>query len=431
MSNPLTDSLLQRAKAANSSISADFIRKEVADFLSVQSQVVKSELSGDESLKIAARKNFFRAKSVKRMAILETRETSKWPQTKYNLDQELQGLTPGKSCAEGVHVNLVPKMSLYEWSLAKKKKFNSSPFRTTQVSGPIRKAKNWMVNEYLRLVLPDHPSNYLVKGRGTEALAQEIQNFLKQGHEWFVNFDIQNYFGSVQNGPWLEDATGLKGDTIAEEVFTSPHTLMILPPHHQEHLLKAAQSGLPQGRATSSTVAGYLYGEILGQVCPADRCLYYGDDGLILASSYDEGVEIAHKLSEVLKLHPAGPFSLKHCNVVQNTQGFEMVKYWHKRALFGHLYCDIGHQSYYRLQERTFEKIVKFGDIKSANYIAKSYCDLWLASHQSANIDEETLLSAEVAQDDPIFDACKYLELDNSAQPGSSVGIDDVQEAPK
>ena len=108
-----------------------------------------------------------------------------------------------------------------------------------------------------------------------------------------------------------------------------------------------------------------------------------------------------------------------------------MVKYWHKRTLFGHLYCDIGHQSYYRLQERTFEKIVKFGDIKSANHVAKSYLDLWLVSHQSANIDEETLLSAEIAQDDPIFDACKYLELDNSAQPGSSVGINDVQEAPK
>ena len=409
MNDSLAQSLVHQARQVNSSIPEAWIVQEVQDFRAAQVQVMKAQKSGDLNQQIAARKTFFRSKSVKRLAILVIRNPKDWPDTKYNVDQEIIDMTPGAACSEVVTIKAIAKTSLWQALFAKSHPPLNSSYRLIHRLGRLRKSKNWIADQYLRLILPIHPSNFLTKGVGIEDFAQATRGFLAKGHKWFVLFDIKDFYGSVQNGPWLEEATGLKGDLINEEIFTSKDTLLVSQDSEQEHLLKAAQQGLAQGRATSSTVAGFLYGKILGDICPADRCLYYGDDGLIAASSQFEGEAIAHKLKDLLEHHPAGPFSLSRCELAYAEQGFEILKYWHKLNKFGGSYLDIGNKSYSRLQDRTFDRIVKSGSLESAEEIAESYLQNWLTSHPSVKITESVVDLAFVAQSDAIDGANKFL----------------------
>ena len=107
---------------------------------------------------------------------------------------------------------------------------------------------------------------------------------------------------------------------------------MIYRPH--KAIEGAVLQGLPQGSRTSNIIAGLLLGPELRSSTSVDRVVVHGDDAAVAACSLAEAKALQKALPEVLAAHPAGPFLLNRCEIRHVGDGFDFLKYRHRRDPF-------------------------------------------------------------------------------------------------
>ena len=233
-------------------------------------------------------------------------------------------IAPWKDCCEPINAWAKPKILGQGW-------------RPVCAFGPRRRALQTLVVDILVAKFGIDPFNYVAKGRGADAASDRIVSLIEAGYEWFVVADIKDFYRSVQQES-VESITGLPKGVVINTVLIPPSTQIIadnLPIGVSIDAFDGAvRSGLTQGSRTSPFVASRLLGLALGQIAPADRIVAYGDDIAIAASSKLEADALSKALIGSLKSHPAGPFCLKRCDVMNASNALDFLKYRHRIDLF-------------------------------------------------------------------------------------------------
>ena len=208
--------------------------------------------------------------------------------------------------------------------------------------GQKKRAKDWLLYTVLDMILLNPTGNFLYSGFGTQRLSDAIKSELDSGKLFVVLFDVSNFYSSVQGTKWVCEKLKMPEKLALEELFISPNTLLKLGNHlsppSQDQFLQAARLGLPQGLATSLIVGRTVYEDILTTLFPMYRYFFYGDDGIVFASSKSEAEIIANALWGAFESHPAGPFTLKRCEVCHAADGFDFVMYRYKKKWEGNIH---------------------------------------------------------------------------------------------
>lgn len=335
-------STLHKARYYLGEASLPVVSSHAVECESCFTQLARAAASGDKNLKALAINRIVKSKSVKITALVCAQKCKTEGNTLEDHLAQLPGMNFKTDCGEPVDTWAEPKDSFISTSEAIVGKVSSSAsYRQLCSFGHVRRARGWVVGRMLEILHPVHPSNFLISGRGTEALSDHIKKMgwgKKKLNTHFLLFDVKNFYPSVRQNQEVVELLGLPECLVRHDIFTSPTTPItisgVLPLCiSEEELVGAARQGLPQGKATSSLVAGILYGWLLEQVVPAHRFFYYGDDGGIVCNETD-GETIAETLRGAMKSHPAGPFQLNYCKLVNFKDGFEFVKYWYRNTSY-------------------------------------------------------------------------------------------------
>lgn len=161
-------------------------------------------------------------------------------------------------------------------------------------------------------------------GLGREKALLSIQALIENDVEYFVVFDIENYFPSVK--PKHLKQLRLPRNAVETVLFLSEVSLVIC----KGMKAKSARQGLPQGAPASAQIASALLGQEIRQLGGNLASVTYVDDGVIGASSLVEAQAVAKALTKRLADLPGGPIGLKFIKVCHATKGFEFLGYWIK-----------------------------------------------------------------------------------------------------
>lgn len=116
------------------------------------------------------------------------------------------------------------------------------------------------------------------------------------------------------------------GQQIISRTRTRPRGSYLRRTSHSSGSLHKA-SGAPQGSIVSDVVMTTLFADLDQQVpAHAPLCLF-GDDVCVLSTTAIEAHAIAHRMRTYFAEHPAGPYALKRCEVIDVRDGFDFLGY--------------------------------------------------------------------------------------------------------
>jgi hypothetical protein len=251
-----------------------------------------------------------------------------------------------------------PQESISAWA---EPKSSGEGWRPICSFGPKRRALHMLCGDIITARFGTEDVDFLRKGRGSDYASDHINNLIEEKeYEFFVLADVKEFYRSVQQGS-LQEALGLPRAVVTHCILVAPdaHLSLIgdLPINTTiETFDGAVRQGLPQGSRASNLIAGLLLGPALREIASADRIIVHGDD-IAIAARNGEGAESLKKaLSGVLESHPAGPFQLKRCEVHHVNDGFDFLKYRHKRDwLTGKVHRRPASKSYWRYTLRVVD----------------------------------------------------------------------------
>ncbi|ACL55935.1 hypothetical protein [Methylobacterium nodulans] len=227
--------------------------------------------------------------------------------------------------------------------------------------GPARTALQTLAGDILAAMHGVEPTNYLSKGRGADIASDRINSLVEEGFTHFVLADIENCFRSVQHGS-LKHRLGLPQKVITTCLLIGPE-VEILPYTPTGTTLPdafdgAVRQGVPQGSRCSNLVMSLLLGPELRAMTSGDRIIVHGDDIAIAAHDEEGAKALQTALDGILKHHPAGPFRLKRCEVANIFDGFDFLKYRHRRDPFtGAIKRRPAAVCYYRYERRVIATV--------------------------------------------------------------------------
>jgi hypothetical protein len=205
--------------------------------------------------------------------------------------------------------------------------------------GPKRRALQTLVGDVIITKCELDPTNFLRKGGGADRASLQIKALIEAGYEHFNLIDIKDYYRSVQHQEIIK-ALQLPKGVYENCVLIGPkahiHALDLYAHIDPLAFEEAVRQGLPQGSRVANIIAGLLLGPVLRSLTSADRIVVHGDDAAIAACSMTEAKAFHIALPEIFKSHPAGPFCLKRCEVGNVWEGFNFLKYKHRRDSITH-----------------------------------------------------------------------------------------------
>lgn len=334
MINGMLQSILHKAEHYLGKVIVGHIKSHAHECESCFTQLAKAQQTGEPVRKKIAIDRLLKSKSVKIAALIAELD-SKVENLDEAIYQKLPGMNFKNDCDEPINTWAEPKDHHTPIGSA------HIPYRQLCSYGLVRKARGWIVGRILEILFPCHPSNFLSPGRGLQVLCDHIKKSAwgnKKFNSRFIIFDVKDFYPSVRQNQEVVELLGLPEYLVRNDIFTSPTAPIALCgslPHgvSKELFIGAARQGLPQGKATSSLVAGILYGRLLEQIAPAHRFFYYGDDGGIVCDEID-GETIAIALRAGLQAHPFGPFQPKHCGIFGFEKGFNFAGYHYQITSF-------------------------------------------------------------------------------------------------
>ncbi|TAU01483.1 reverse transcriptase domain-containing protein [Rhizobium ruizarguesonis] len=197
--------------------------------------------------------------------------------------------------------------------------------------------------------LPINENIYSARGNGGRPAAiTEVVRRIDAGAKWAAVLDIKNFFGAADRG-WLvrklpmpkayirstvlqEDTSELEGRFMRDctGIARTRARLIIedqMSAQDVYGMLFKSQAGLPQGAATSATLASHIITDAMKMMkLPYGVFLIvYADDMLLLGDKKADVEKALLTLSGTLSSHPGGPFELHEQRLRRASDGFDFL----------------------------------------------------------------------------------------------------------
>lgn len=347
MMSPVYMSAVHKANALLGSAFAAQIRGHAEAYSAGLQRLGAASEAGDQRLVRKEQTRILNSYSARFVCLVRSaaKEDGFTPET---ISKAAQALSPWHDCGEPIRAWPEPKSSGEGW-------------RPMCSFGPKRRALQRLCGDIITARHGTEPVDFLRKGRGCDVASDHINHLIeKKGYKFFVLADVKDFYRSVQHES-LREALGLPAAVMNSCVLIGPDAHFsygsLLPCLPIEVFDGAVRQGLPQGSRTSTIIAGLLLGPVLREEIPSeDRIVVHGDDIAVAARDEMEAKALKEALPGMLASHPAGPFQLKHCDVHYVGDGFDFLKYRHRRDPFtGRVHRRPARKSYWRYTQRVIK----------------------------------------------------------------------------
>jgi hypothetical protein len=197
------------------------------------------------------------------------------------------------------------------------------------------RALQYLARPLLKIRADLNSNQYTLKG--VHEAIKRVAGLMADGHQWAIETDITNCFGSFDGHkvanllPLPKQVTNnsLIAETLSIEY--TPYWATYFGPvsndvdQFLQPELADARQGLPQGSATSTLIAEMLLAPIFSQLPAGAIAVGYADNILVMAKTEEEVVSVTLALWSALKAHPAGQLRPKEPKIFEPGDPIEFL----------------------------------------------------------------------------------------------------------
>jgi hypothetical protein len=251
------------------------------------------------------------------------------------------------------HIDMFEKSDRPVSVLVRPKKSGSDYGRAVLSFDLVERTRQEILRRVMTRALPPLPSNQFSSRRGRTKAVRQVQKYLDEGSVYVVTVDIKSCYPSFDRSKLPELFHPIAEKVIREVLVPelggrlglnveSPITVSLsdlnAPLEQLEQnappVFVQARRGLMQGAVASSLASDFLLSPIMRELLDAPGAIVnYADNFVLIAKTPNEAKFIFETLQGLMKVHPAGPLSLKIDGYAfEKGQSFEFLGY---RFLWG------------------------------------------------------------------------------------------------